>query len=198
MCFVAANRETLSEKELIDLLENFSALPNYDIPSYYFLRWKHRVGGFWERRKEKYEGLEDDIRDRLTIPLPKDPLPNNPPVKPTEPFPSPEGQLFNSILEIRWKKQQGGYQVLILSSQNKQSIFNSQDEQLFLKLQSTKISFKSIRDNWEILEQSTITYSPTETRFPKSLNIEKLNIAQRYFRDSDTATVHFVALTVRD
>jgi hypothetical protein len=192
MCFVAVNQQPLSDKELVELLEKFST-PR----SYYFLRWKHRVGGFWERRKDEYKSLEDDIRDRITSL--NNPSPENPP---TETFPSPEGQLFNSILEIRWKQQKGGYQVLILSSQNQQSIFTYQDKQLFLQLEEKKITFKIVKENWEVLEQNTLTHSPTETRFPKNLpqsvNDEKVNIAQRYFRDKNTATVHFVALTVRD
>ncbi|MHC5915564.1 MAG: hypothetical protein ACYTXE_32245, partial [Nostoc sp.] len=60
-------------------------------------------------------------------------------------------------------------------------------------------NFRPIKGNWEILEQNALLHSPTETRFPKGLNSEdKKNIAQRYFRNKDTATVHFVALTIKN
>lgn len=52
-------------------------------PSYYFLRWAHRVSG-------------------IQMTLPKE-------------FPSPEGQLFNAELELRWRHQRSGYEVLLLS-----------------------------------------------------------------------------------
>ena len=173
MCFVAVSEKALSKQELIELLESLSTSP-----SYYFLRWKHRVGGFWKRRKDEYKNLENDICDRLT----KNPLSSIHQAAPTEAFPSPEGQLFNSILEIRWKQKQGEYQVLILSSQK----------------QAIEINFKPIEYNWEVLEENVLVYASRETRFPKTLNQEKLNIAQRYFRDKNTATTHFVALTVRE
>lgn len=172
MCFVGTNKQPLSDKELIQLLETVSTPP-----SYYFLRWKHRVGGFWQRRKEEFKTLEDDIRDRT-----KNTSQNNPI---SEPFPSPEGQIFNSTLEIRWKRQSESYQILVLHSQDTQNNFDS-------------IQLKAIPGKWETKEQNALIHSPKETRFPKNLNIEQLNIAQRYFIDSRTATVHFVALTVKN
>lgn len=177
MCFVGVNQKPLSAKELIELLEKFTSSP-----SYYFLRWTNRVGGFWERRNKEFPDLEADILRRLQES--QDNVGNNLISKPTEPFPSPEGQLFNSVLEIRWKQQKGGYQVLLLSSEKIENILSD--------------DFKPISDSWEILEQSALIHSHTETRFPKNLNFEKLNIAQRYFRDKNTATVHFVALTVKN
>lgn len=177
MCFVGVNQKPLSAFELIELLEKFTSSP-----SYYFLRWTNRVGGFWERRSEEFPELEADILRRLQES--QNNVDNNLTSKPSEPFPSPEGQLFNSVLEIRWKQQKGGYQVLILSSQKIENIL--------------AYDFKPISDSWEILEQSALIHSHTETRFPKNLNLEKINIAQRYFRDKNTATVHFVALTVKN
>jgi len=181
MCFVGVNQQPLSAEELIKLLQKFSTPP-----SYYFLRWAHRVGGFWLLGSEdsEYTSLEKDVRDRLQ----QNPVNNSTPKQP-ETFPSPQGQLFNSILEVRWQQKQGNYEVLLLSSQDKAPIFQLQDKQY---------SFRSIRGNWEILEQNVLLHSPTETRFPKSLNSEDIkNIAQRYFRDKHTATVHFVALTIK-
>ncbi|MHC5860020.1 hypothetical protein [Nostoc sp.] len=190
MCFVGVNQQPLSAQELIKLLERLSTPP-----SYYFLRWAHRVGGFWLLGSEdsEYSSLEADIRDRLQqnpINLQPNPVKNSTPKQPDETFPSPQGQLFNSILEVRWQQKQGKYQVLLLSSQDEAPIF---------KLQNKEDNFRPIKGNWEILEQNALLHSPTETRFPKGLNSEdKKNIAQRYFRNKDTATVHFVALTIKN
>jgi hypothetical protein len=170
MCFVGVHQQPLSAEELITRLDDFSTSP-----SYYFLRWTHRVGGFWQRRRVEFPCLEEDIRDRLQ----KNPVNNFNP-KQSEAFPSPEGQLFNSGLELRWKQQQGKYQVLLLSSHNAEP------------------GFIPIPGKWEILEQNTLVHPPKETRFPKALNSDKINIVQRYFRDCNTATVHFVALTVKN
>ncbi|UKP00944.1 hypothetical protein [Nostoc sp. UHCC 0870] len=173
MCFVGVNQQPLSAEELIKLLQKFSTPP-----SYYFLRWAHRVGGFWRLGAEdsEYTSLEADVRARLQKNL-------------DETFPSPQGQLFNSILEVRWQQKQGKYEVLLLSSQDKAPIF---------QLQNKQYSFRPIKRNWEIIEQNVLLHSPTETRFPKDLNSEDIkNIAQRYFRDKHTATVHFVALTIK-
>ncbi len=179
MCFVGVNQQPLSAEELIKLLEKLSTPP-----SYYFLRWAHRVGGFWLLGSEdsEYSSLEADIRDRLQQ-NPTNLQPNSVNSStPTETFPSPQGQLFNSILEVRWQQKQGKYEVLLLSSQD--------DEQ---------DNFRAVKGNWEILEQNALLHSPKETRFPKSLNSEDIkNIAQRYFRDQNTATVHFVALTIKN
>nr|WP_322657133.1 hypothetical protein [Dendronalium sp. ChiSLP03b]MDZ8203460.1 hypothetical protein [Dendronalium sp. ChiSLP03b] len=190
MCFVGVNQQPLSAKELIKLLQKFSTPP-----SYYFLRWAHRVGGFWRLGSEdsEYTSLEADVRDRLQknpINLQPNPVKNSTHKQPDETFPSPQGQLFNSILEVRWQQKQGKYEVLILSSQDKALIFRIQDEQH---------SFREIKEgNWEIIEQNVLLHSPKETRFPKGLNSEDIkNIAQRYFRDKDTATVHFVGLTIK-
>ncbi len=181
MSFVGTNQQPLCEDKLIALLEKIS-IPS----SYYFLRWKHRVGGFWERRKTDFPNLKHDIGDRTSHPLwayPTQKTSQNNPV--SEPFPSPEGQLFNSTLEIRWKRQSKDYQILILHSQDIQTDFHS-------------IQLKPLPGKWETREQNALIYSPKETRFPKNLNTEQLNIAQRYFLDNRTAIVHFVALTVKN
>ncbi|GAX45312.1 hypothetical protein NIES4075_63330 [Tolypothrix sp. NIES-4075] len=171
MSNVWVNEEPLSTDELIERLEELTTSP-----SYYFLRWAHRVGGFWQRRSDKFANLGDDIRDRL----------NNYPIngvapKHPEPFPSPQGQLFNSVLEVRWQIKQGKYQVLLLGSQE------------------IVPGFKAIERDWEIIEQNVLIHPQDETRFPKGLESDVVNnIAQRYFRDKNTATVHFVALTLKN
>ncbi|GAA6623441.1 hypothetical protein [Scytonema sp. NUACC26] len=171
MCFVGVNLQPLPADKLIELLEELSTSP-----SYYFLRWTHRVGGFWQRRSADFSSLEEDIRERLQ----NNHINNFTPKQP-EAFPSPEGQLFNSVLEVRWKQQKECYQVLILSSQ------------------STKPDgFRDLQRDWEIIEQNALVHPPNKTRFPKGFNSDKVDIAQRYFRDRQTATVHFVALTVKN
>jgi len=108
-----------------------------------------------------------------------------------------EGQVFNSICEIRWNKCKLGYQILILSQQE-------------FKLEG----FKNLTGNWVISDRDAHWYNPEETRFPKGFifkdennkpikfkdeknePIKPISIKQRYFQDSNTATIHFVALTV--
>lgn len=107
-----------------------------------------------------------------------------------EEFPTLEGQMFNADCELRWKKQRYGYDVLLLS-------------QADLKLEG----FEKVFGNWEICDFNAYFYKD-ETKFPKGFIFKGLNdeyikpetipIGQRYFKDADTATVHFIALTVKD
>lgn len=103
-----------------------------------------------------------------------------------------EGQVFNSQRELRWKKNKSGYILLLLSNEN------------------TDIcsQFKPISFDWEIEDRKALLYDANEkisdqenrskeTRFPKGFTHNQPKIAQRYFLDSKTATVHFVALTVQ-
>ncbi|PHM10360.1 hypothetical protein [Nostoc sp. 'Peltigera malacea cyanobiont' DB3992] len=100
-----------------------------------------------------------------------------------------EGQVFNSICEMRWKKDKSGYDVLILSQQK-----------FDLK------GFEKLTGNWKICDRDAYWHNPEETRFPKgftfkgennqSIKPKEISIKQRYFKDSATATIHFVALTV--
>jgi len=99
-----------------------------------------------------------------------------------------EGQMFNSICELRWKKYKSGYEVLILSKDK-------------IELEG----FNSLSGNWGIKDYQAY-WNKQEPRFPKGLKFQgkdnqdiesnKIPIQQRYFQDSDTATVHFIALTV--
>ena len=99
-----------------------------------------------------------------------------------------EGQVFNSICEMRWKKIKSDYKVLILSKQ-----------ELHLE------QFEPLIGNWQIIDGNACWYAE-EPRFPKGFTFQDKNgedikpddikIKQRYFQDSDTATTHFVALTV--
>ncbi|QYO68153.1 hypothetical protein [Leptolyngbya sp. 7M] len=127
-------------------------------PSYYFLRWPHRISG-------------------IQMKLPEE-------------FPSPEGQLFNAELELRWKYQKSGYEVLLLSQSPP----------------SSELEFSSVPGEWEWCDRHAHFYAVDETKFPKGFTYQGVNgeiispkaipVKQRYFRDTQTATIHFVALTV--
>jgi hypothetical protein len=93
-------------------------------------------------------------------------------------FPSPEGQMFNCDRELRWKQQGQHFSVLLLSTTGSEP------------------GFKPIGQQWETQHRDAHIYPATETRFPKGLSSTNVDVAQRYFMDADTATVHFVALTV--
>jgi len=93
-------------------------------------------------------------------------------------FPSPEGQMFNYDRELRWKQQGQHFSVLLLSTTGSEP------------------GFKPIGQKWATQQRDAHIYPATETRFPKGLSSTKVDVAQRYFMDADTATVHFVALTV--
>lgn len=101
--------------------------------------------------------------------------------KPTaEDFPMLEGQMFNYEYELRWKyKHQSHYELLLLSTKGEHP------------------SFTPLGKTWVIEEHNAHIYSATETRFPKDFHTTNVDVAQRYFRDKKTATVHFVALTTK-
>lgn len=101
-----------------------------------------------------------------------------------------EGQMFNSDRELRWKKQGSAYEALLLS-----------------RVAADLEGFEAIGENWEWCDRAAYFHSLDEPKFPKSfiykgenderIASENISIAQRYFQDKITATVHFVALTVR-
>lgn len=93
-------------------------------------------------------------------------------------FLSPEGQMFNADWELRWKQQKNAYEVLLLSTAEAET------------------GFTTVGQNWDTELRQAHVYRSTETRFPKEFISEDIEVAQRYFKDSQTATVHFVALTV--
>jgi hypothetical protein len=94
-------------------------------------------------------------------------------------FPSPEGQMFNADWELRWKQQKKGYEVLLLSNADAEP------------------GFTQVGQHWETQLRQAHVYRSTETRFPKEFIAEGVDVAQRYFIDAQTATVHFVALTLQ-
>ncbi|MEG4998167.1 hypothetical protein [Microcoleus sp. B4-D4] len=109
---------------------------------------------------------------------------------PDEFFPGFEGQMFDSDRELRWKKQGSAYEALLLSS-----------------VAADLEGFEAIGKNWEYCDRAAYFHDLNEPKFPKTFmykgkNDEKIesndiSIGQRYFQDKRTATVQFVALTVR-
>jgi hypothetical protein len=171
MSFVGVNPQVLSPQELIQVLEKLETSAE---PSYYFLRWSHRVSGFWQRRFEEFPSLAEDIGDRIIV------------NQIEAAFPSPEGQMFNNQLELRWKKKQANYEVLLLSATGSQKDYPE---------------FELVGNDWKVVNRNAHLYASgstqTETRFPKKFDHQDIKVAQRYFMDSQTATVHFVALTLQ-
>jgi hypothetical protein len=95
-------------------------------------------------------------------------------------FPMTEGQMFNQKCELRWKqKRKDSYEVLLLSVVGEYP------------------DFARVGTDWQTQERDAHLYNPTETRFPKGFSSINLDIAQRYFMDTKTATVHFIALTIK-
>lgn len=92
-------------------------------------------------------------------------------------FPSPEGQMFNSDYEIRWKQRGAGYDVLFLGT-------------------SESNQFQPIGQQWLIIDRNAEVYR-NETRFPKGFDHQNLKIGQRYFMDQETSTIRFVALRIK-
>lgn len=109
---------------------------------------------------------------------------------PEEFFPGFEGQMFNADRELRWKKQGSAYQALLLS-----------------RVEADLEGFEPIGENWEWCDRAAYFHPLDEPKFPKSFVYKgeknekivsnNISIGQRYFQEKRTATVHFVALTVR-
>jgi hypothetical protein len=109
---------------------------------------------------------------------------------PDEFFPGFEGQMFNADRELRWKKQGSAYETLLLS-----------------RVEADLEGFEPIGKNWEWCDHAAYFHGIDETKFPKSFIYKgeknekivsnNISIGQRYFQEKRTATVHFVALTVR-
>ncbi|MEQ8754433.1 MAG: hypothetical protein RID09_13080 [Coleofasciculus sp. G1-WW12-02] len=116
-------------------------------------------------------------------------------------FPSPEGQMFNCDRELRWKRQNDRYSLLVLSNTGEVPRFTSIVKDTENQGKSEEKSY------WKTEQRPAYGYPTNETRFPRSriypesLDVRnsannKPKLAQRYFIAKPTATVHFVALTV--
>jgi hypothetical protein len=98
-------------------------------------------------------------------------------------LPSPEGQMFGSECEIRWKQNAGGYEVLLLHCDRS----------------VTEWGFDPVGNGWEVSQTPLAAhlYDSYETRFPQGFtSTAKIKFQQRYFQDAATKTVHFVAITL--
>jgi hypothetical protein len=93
-------------------------------------------------------------------------------------FPSPEGQIFDDQKELRWQKQGESFSLLLL---NEDGIHEN---------------FQPLGKTWLTKIQPAHLYRKNETRFPKKIHHQPINLGQRYFIDVETSTVHFVALTI--
>ena len=183
MSFVGVSPQAIPPQDLIALLEKLEIVAK---PSYYFLRWAHRVSGIWQRRFEQFPTLAEDIHDRLQDIRARRLQANRVDKSQSlEAFPSPEGQMFNSQLELRWKQKGANYEVLLLSASGSRQDYSK---------------FQPVGSDWQVVERDAYLYASTptqtETRFPRKFDYPDIKVAQRYFKDSETATVHFVALTV--
>ncbi|HEY9295296.1 MAG TPA: hypothetical protein VIQ31_02780 [Phormidium sp.] len=111
---------------------------------------------------------------------------------PEEFFSGFEGQMFNADRELRWKKQGSAYQALLLS-----------------RVEADLEGFEPIDKDceWQICDRAAYFHRIDEPKFPKTFVYKgeknekivsnNISIGQRYFQEKRTATVHFVALTVR-
>jgi len=91
----------------------------------------------------------------------------------------PQGQAFNKDVEIRWQKERDSYNVL------------------WLGLQDAPREFKLILGDWTHEDRNAQVYSDKETRLPKEIKHNNPNVGQRYFRNSETGTIHFIALRIK-
>lgn len=126
---------------------------------------------FW-RSPHKVSGIKSELTDEISS--------------------ATEGQVFNSKWELRWRKKGTTYELLLLSKE-KIELHNK---------------FEKIEIEWQIEDRKALLYETNEvkdkqirskeTRFPQGFTHNKPKICQRYFINSQTATVHFVALTVSE
>lgn len=114
------------------------------------------------------------------------------PLKETQDFNCWEGQAFDRSCELRWKRQKEGeeekYNILLLSSTARTA----------KNAEKKDITWNNVGHRWSEEVVDAVPYPKAETRFPKGVNMpDALTLEQRYFRDSQTACVQFVALKVK-
>ena len=95
-----------------------------------------------------------------------------------------QGQIFNQVRELRWKSQGDNFSILLLSTQ----------EELVEKALFDTVDFQALPDSWIYRNHKAFVHPADETRFPNPIQNRGINIAQRYFLNQDTGTIHFVAL----
>lgn len=98
-------------------------------------------------------------------------------------FDCAEGQMFNRDCELRWKRKNDQYEVLMLATD-----FVA-DETL-----------QRLGEIWTTQDLACDFFLSTETRLPKGIkypegfDVKQRHFGQRYFVDDATGTVHFIAL----
>ena len=90
-----------------------------------------------------------------------------------------EGQMFTGDRELRWKPQSSGFNVLLLSTADVKD-------------------FDLLKGDWITQDWDAHVYPSIETRLPKGIAHNGVNVGQRYFIDQTTWTVHFVALVAKE
>ncbi|WP_315791736.1 hypothetical protein [Fischerella sp. JS2] len=165
--FVGYKKQPLSVSELLDLIPKLIVEP-----SYYFLRWTHKVSGIVEK-----------------IPTETD-------------FPMLEGQMFNHEYELRWKyKQKNTYEVLLLTINENHHNFELVGQAWRIepsdikKFPSNAYPAYGYRPEETRFPKKLIFPKDLDIRLQEENN-KKPKLAQRYFIDDQTSTVQFVALTV--
>jgi hypothetical protein len=100
-------------------------------------------------------------------------------------FPSPEGQLFNAELELRWKQTQQGYYSVLLLSQN-------------VLLDAL---FEPLPGEWKHEDHEILMHDRRNPQYPNGFSydpaVQPDRIRQRYFRNVKTLAVQFIALTLQ-
>jgi hypothetical protein len=139
----------------VDLSELKKLLSNLSKDkTYYFLKWIDKVKGF--------HPFNDSIFSDL----------------------SPEGQIFNSQWELRWRKQGKSFDLLLLS------------------IEENIADFQPLKQDWiwQYQDRDVIVHPKKETRFLQSESLSQNaitnEIKQRYFIHQQTSTIHFIALTI--
>jgi hypothetical protein len=105
-------------------------------------------------------------------------------------FSSPEGQMLTPEFEVRWQQTRQGYDLLLLHTREPNAAWG----------------FQPVGQNWVISGSLTTHLHPKgkpqeeaekrqDTRFPKAfIYPDGLRLQQQYFQNSETGTVHFIAL----
>lgn len=102
---------------------------------------------------------------------------------------SPEGQWFTANGELRWKPHRQGYQILWLGHVAPSSVESLKD-----------LEFTPVKRSWQTEDHAALLHDRRTPQYPHLFRYPSRlqnRIQQRYFRDGDTGTVHFIALTVR-
>ncbi|MEL6454880.1 MAG: hypothetical protein AAFQ40_09215 [Cyanobacteria bacterium J06623_5] len=104
--------------------------------------------------------------------------------QPTTGLKSDEGQAFNATTEIRWRHRGEQFDVLLLAKDKE-------------KVQD-KECWEEMEGDWHSQEREAMVYLKSETSLPRKVILPSgLTLGQRYFIDSRTGYVQFVALRVK-